>query len=186
MGQEKKIEVELRDHVKICLEMPVKFRVIDYHVEKEIITSEKDPKWCVNIKRGIINHLYLPIDKDGGDYQIRPNEVIINKCVFLHNCFPFWSFCSCVSLYDHGKQYKFLVFMRLLQVSVLGKCSTTYSITNKKPYYRVKRVIDMDKCVVRKEFGQTNVPNIEEFVVKRQVRIALPAGGEINDKFMQG
>ena len=44
----------------------------------------------------------------------------------------------------------------------------------------------MDKCVVRKEFGQTNVPNIAEFLVKRQVRISLPAGGVINYKLVQG
>lgn len=66
---------EVQDHVKKCLEMPIRFKFKANAVEDEIYTSKEDPEWCLNIKRAIINHFYLPINDNEERYQIRKDEV---------------------------------------------------------------------------------------------------------------
>lgn len=93
--------------------MAVKFQFKDNRVEREIIASKDDPIWCVNMKRGVINYLYLPITDNNEDYQTRQREVTFNKW-FFSQLFSFLEFLCCVSLYNHGKQYPIPFFTSLL------------------------------------------------------------------------
>ena len=66
---------DVKDRLKQCLELPVKFRFKKCGVEKKLIAESIAPEWCVNVQRAVINHLYLPIKNNNEDYQIRLNEV---------------------------------------------------------------------------------------------------------------
>lgn len=73
-GDEQPVD-DVTARLKLCLELPCKFKFKNGGVETEMFTEKGVREFCVNIQRAVVNHLYLPIRNNEELYQVRENEV---------------------------------------------------------------------------------------------------------------